>query len=524
MSGASFDREPPVDPIEAALADLKVASDAEAAEGPLVRLAEAVRYTRDSRRAVARERAIAVLNGKVSAPAKLVDAFFATEQHVSKREQARPISFSDPEPWPDTVDGAALLEAIANALSRHVALPPHAADTIALWVVFAHALDAADIAPILALISPERRCGKTTTFSLLAKLVPRPVPSSNTSSAAIYRVIEKHSPTLLIDEADSFLAAREELRGILNSGHTRDAAYVLRADGDDHEPRQFSTWSAKAVALIGHLPDTLADRSIIVRMRRRAPQEHLERLRHDRLGAFVELKRQAARWAADHLCELRAGDPEVPKALSNDRAADNWRALLVIADLAGGEWPERARRAALALSGEAIGGEESIRELLLADIRDTFGDREEMFTDDLLGRLCGREERPWCEWKAGHPLSAVQLARLLKPFSVRPGQLRDGPRTAKGYKLRDLADAFSRYLSPSEPSQPSQSNAGAGLADSPTRHSTGSVTAHDSGPNPYRASVVTGVTTQAPSRAVGVPAGSPLAAAASATETGEWSF
>jgi hypothetical protein len=123
MSGASFEREPPIDPIEAALADLKVASDAEAAEGPLVRLAEAVRYTRDSRRAVARERAIAVLNGKVSAPAKLVDAFFATEQHASKRERARPIAFLDPEPWPDAVDGAALLEAIANALSRHVALP-----------------------------------------------------------------------------------------------------------------------------------------------------------------------------------------------------------------------------------------------------------------------------------------------------------------------------------------------------------------------------------------------------------------
>lgn len=174
MSGASFEREPPVDPVEAALAELKVAPDLEAVEGPLVRLAEALRYTRDPRRAVARERAIAELNGKVSAPAKLIDAFLGAEQHASKGERVRPIAFLDPEPWPDAVDGAALLEAIASSLSRHVALPPHAADAIALWVLFAHALDAANIAPILALISPEKRCGKTTTVSLLTKLVPRP--------------------------------------------------------------------------------------------------------------------------------------------------------------------------------------------------------------------------------------------------------------------------------------------------------------------------------------------------------------
>jgi putative DNA primase/helicase len=79
--------------------------------------------------------------------------------------------------------------------------------------------------------------------------------------------------SLLVDEADSFLGEKEELRGILNSGHTRDAAYVVRTVGDEHEPRRFSTWAAKAVAMIGHLPDTLADRSIIIPMRRRAPGE-----------------------------------------------------------------------------------------------------------------------------------------------------------------------------------------------------------------------------------------------------------
>jgi hypothetical protein len=107
--------------------------------------------------------------------------------------------------------------------------------------------------PLLALTSPEKRCGKTTTLSLLTRLVPRPLLSSNISPAALFRIVEKYCPTLLIDEADSFLRDKEELRGILNSGHTRDAAYVVRTVGDDKEPCRFSTWAPKAVALIGRL-------------------------------------------------------------------------------------------------------------------------------------------------------------------------------------------------------------------------------------------------------------------------------
>jgi hypothetical protein len=241
----------------------------------------------------------------------------------------------------------------------------------------------------------------------------------------------------------------EELRCILNSIHTRQAAYVVRTVGDQHEPRQFSTWSAKAVALIGRLPETLGDRSIIVPMRRRGPGKSVERLRLDRPAACMGLHRRAARWAADHLDELTDRDPEVPREL-NDRAADNWRPLLAIADAAGGEWSEQARSAALALSGEAADSEDSIRELLLADIRTVFRERKEtrIFSDDLVVALCHREERPWSDWKHGNPLSPVQLARLLKPFGVGPGQMRSGTRTGKGYELKEFADAFARYLPP----------------------------------------------------------------------------
>jgi putative DNA primase/helicase len=353
---------------------------------------------------------------------------------------------------------------------------------MALWAIHAHSLNAANVAPILALISPTKRCGKTRTLSLIRLLVPRPILASSISPAALFRAVEKFSPTLLIDETDTVLRDNEELRCILNSSHTRYAAYVVRTVGDQHEPRQFSAWSAKAVALIGRLPETLGDRSIIVPMRRRGPGESVERLRLDRPAAFMALHRRAARWAADHLDELSGRDPEVPREL-NDRAADNWRPLLAIADAAGGEWSEQARGAALALSGEAADSEDSIRELLLADIRTVFRERKEtrIFSDDLVVALCHREERPWSDWKHGNPLSPVQLARLLKPFGVGPGQMRGGTRTGKGCELKDFVDAFTRYLSPTDPSHPSPSNAGTHLTDSPIRHSSGNVTDGESG-------------------------------------------
>jgi putative DNA primase/helicase len=423
--------------------------------------------------------------------------------------QGTALALADLEPWPEPVEGAVLLRDIADTISRYVSLPPHAADAMALWAIHAHSLNTANVAPILALISPTKRCGKTRTLSLIRQLVPRPILASSISPAALFRAVEKFSPTLLIDEMDT-TRENEELRCILNSSHTRHAAYVVRTVGDQHEPRQFSTWAAKAVALIGRLPETLADRSIIVPMRRRGPGESVERLRLDRPAAFLGLHRRAARWAADHLDELTGRDPEAPKEL-NDRAADNWRPLLAIADAAGGEWPEQARSAALALSGEAPDSEDSIRELLLADIWTVFRERHEtrLFSDDLVVALCQREERPWSDWKNGHPLSPVQLARLVKPFGVRPRQMRVGTKTGKGYEPRDFADAFTRYLPPSDPSQPSQSNADADLTDLPTRHSLGSVTGRENGPNPCRTGFVKGVTAQAPSPQ---------------SETGEWDF
>ena len=160
------------------------------------------------------------------------------------------VLFPEPEPWPDEVDGAVLLDALAKTFTRHVVLPVGGADAAALWTLHAHAHDTAAISPILAITSPTPECGKTTLLTLLGALVPKPLAASNITAAPLFRAVEKWRPTLLIDEADTFLRDSDELRGVINSGHNRGTAFVIRSVGDDHEPRRFMTWAPRARALI----------------------------------------------------------------------------------------------------------------------------------------------------------------------------------------------------------------------------------------------------------------------------------
>ena len=405
---------------------------------------------RDSvERAVLREEAINILRERgCTSPAGLVDsAMPKPDASEAPNGQGASLSLEDPDPWPDPVSGSELLDEIVESIKRYVALPDHAAEAVAFWVVFAHAHDCFGISPILALQSPEKRCGKTTLLSLLATLIPRPLPTSNITPAALFRTVEAARPSLLIDEMDSFLKKNDELRGILNSGHTHGTAYVVRIVGEDMEPRQFSTWAAKAIALIGRLPATLEDRAIVIPMRRRKPEEPVTPLRLSRLPSN-SLSRKAARWVEDRAEALRQADPVVPPEITSDRAKDNWAPLFAIADLAGADWPEKARRVAVALEIGKGEDAESSRTLLLADIRALFGERQvdKLSSDEILNHLVGLEERPWGEFSRGRPLTPQALARLLRPFEVRPKTIRQGDQTPKGYALEDFQDSFNRYL------------------------------------------------------------------------------
>ncbi|MCC5793862.1 MAG: DUF3631 domain-containing protein, partial [Chromatiales bacterium] len=365
-------------------------------------------------------------------------------------EEAIPCPLPIVEPARDPQDGAVLLDELAALFRRYVVLPPHAAETLALWVLFSWCIDSVRVAPVLAITSPEKRCGKTTVLSLLAGLCRRPLPSANLTAAVLYRAVEAWQPTLLIDEADTFLRNSDELRGILNSGHTRPTAFVLRTVGDDHLPARFSTWGAKAIALIGKLPDTLHDRALEVRLKRRLPGEPAEKLRLRKLnGAADSLAARCARWALDNAYALQDAEPAAPEAL-NDRAADNWEPLLAIADRAGGGWPAVARQAALQAAGGA-GDEDSYRVLLLEDIRVAFdqSSQERLSTLELITQLGRLEERPWSDLERGQPISPRRLAKMLAGFAIRPVTVRlPSGATQKGYKRESFADTWARYLAP----------------------------------------------------------------------------
>jgi Protein of unknown function (DUF3631) len=272
------------------------------------------------------------------------------------------------EPWPDDVPGASLLDDLKSIFEKYIFLPSGAAEASALWVLHAWTMDAGDISPFLVLVSPTKRCGKTSMLILLLYLTPRSELASNISSSAVFRYIEDVRPTLLIDEADSFVSENEEMRGILDSGHTRAAAHVIRNEETNgkHKPRRFSTWAPKAIATIRELADTLEDRSIILQLQRKPKMAKMARLRRRDCDEFAVLRRKAARWAEVNFDALAADpDPDTPEEL-DDRAADNWRPLLQIAGLSGKDWSLRAREVACQLSG--VGHESlSINVKLLED-------------------------------------------------------------------------------------------------------------------------------------------------------------
>ena len=382
-----------------------------------------------------------------------IDKYTAPVPLRQSDTKSQDLVFPEITPWAERVDGSSLLQSIEDVLHRYVSMSDSAATAVALWIVLTHLLDEIYTAAILAIISPELRCGKTTLIAVLTRLVYRSLPAANVSPAATFRMLEEHAPTLLIDEGDSFLKGNDELRGILNSGHTRDTAFVIRCVGDDHSPRRFSTWGAKAIAAIGALPPTISDRSIVIPMRRKLTDDRKKRFRRPKLGdAFDQLRRKIARWAQDNregLDKVRIRRP----AKMNDRQFDNWLPLFQIAKRIGGDWLDNAVEAALALADQEAGQENSKGVLLLQDLRKLFkreGDNH-LATALIVDALTDMPERPWSEFCRGEPISDRQLAKLLRPFGIRPRPLRTGKQTPKdkpvlrGYHLKDCRDAFERY-------------------------------------------------------------------------------
>ena len=400
----------------------------------------------------------------------------------------RPITFDEIEPWPDPVDGAELLTELSVTIGAYIIMDKHQRDAAALWAAHAHAHDFRDTSPPLVIKSPAMRSGKTKLVEVLERLVPRPLFVSGITVSFLERVIEAHRPTLLIDEYDALTsndpALAEAARAQLNRSAKRRGASVgknVPLPGGGYEARMFSTWAPTAIAGIGDPPATVRDRAVVIDLKRKLSSEKVKPLRERDGADLAVLRRKLARFAADNEQRLRYADPAAV-AVDNDRAKDMWDPLLAVADVAGGEWPERAREAglALAVASESETADADVKLVLLADIRDIFAmeppepaaspdmldpdrlepsaarggrpdDGPRMSSKRLLDALHSLEERPWSAWgRAKKPITGKSLGDLLRPYGVRSGTIRiDGDTsedTAKGYYLRSFEDAFTRYL------------------------------------------------------------------------------
>lgn len=489
-SVAGYAPEATVDTIldAAGFADLKPPLSGDRLEAILANLASHANHGSAVRRVALREEAVRRLKAAgVKSPGAAVDAALGRRPGGGGEDEAKQgqaLELELPEPWPDPVDGAVLLDLLAGYFRRYAILPPHAAEALALWVLHTYTWQkAAEFSPRLGITGPTMRCGKSRVLEVLAGLVARGLSTENVTPAALFRAVEQYSPTLLVDEGDTFLQEAEGLRGLLNAGQ-RKGGTVLRTVGEDFEPRLFSVFCPVAIAAIGELPGTVKDRSILVPMRRKAHGESVPRMRLGEFrGEVAPLRSKAVRWALDNEDALRGAQPELPAAL-DDRAADGWEPLLAIADAAGGAWSERARAAALALSAVRAEADGSMGVLLLRDLRDLFKARgaDRLASETIANALGAMEERPWAEWgRTRRPIAPPALARLLRPFGILPGTIRlSDAKTCKGYMGAAFEDAWTRYLPHSE-DRHGDTRAAPGLSDDiPTRNAGPAVTRHRS--------------------------------------------
>lgn len=368
------------------------------------------------------------------------------EQYTDECSSAREIK---------EASGADVLDELRRRLRKFVILPsPEALDAATLWVAATHLQTAWQHAPRLAIVGPAKRCGKSRLLDVVVETVHDPLITVNASAAAVFRSITENPPTLLVDEADTLFGSvkvaekNEEMRGLLNAGHQRNRP-TLRVSGPNHEVAKFPTFAMAALAGIGDLPDTIMDRSVVIRMRRRGPGEKVAEFRSVRdTPALHAVRDRLVAWLRPLHDTAMDLTPAMPV---EDRAADTWQPLIAVADLAGGSWPEAARTACMAMTkheAEQDQDNSALNIRLLADVRRAFaaeGDPALLRTGRLLGILNEDNESPWPEYK-DKGLTARGLQILLKDYGISASSHRfpDGFQ-ARGYARQHFADAWARY-------------------------------------------------------------------------------
>jgi hypothetical protein len=347
------------------------------------------------------------------------------------------------------------LDQVEMFYGRFVSYPnEHAPVAHTLWTAHTHLQACAETTPRLAFMSPEKASGKTRALEVTALLVKEPICSLNASPASVVRLIANGEVSLVLDEVDALFINTRAVEGnadliaILNGGY-RAGAKVHRCvtRGKAIEVESFSAFCPVVLAGLRTLPDTLASRAIFIRMRRRAPDEVVEPYRHRiHSGQAKGIYDSLVEWCAENAADLTGAEPELPSEIT-DRTADCWEPLIAIADAAGGDWPERARAAAIYLTKSAETEMVTTGVELLEHCWEAFGDQEKLTSKALLQLLLDRDESPWADMR-GKPMNERLLAKMLKPYGIKSGTIREsqGGRPSKGYYKADFADSWNRYL------------------------------------------------------------------------------
>ncbi len=392
-----------------------------------------------------------------------------------------------------------LLDETRAFLRRFVVVGDRELDTIALWNAHTYVYETASATPYLHPYSPEPGSGKTTLLDVLELTARNAIQADNLTEAVLFRMIDAQRPTLLFDEVDAVFGKKnsdstEGIRQVLNSGY-RKGKVAWRCVPPTHEAKAFDVYCPKATAGLNELPATLAHRSIPISMKPPRPSDVYEDLDREEVEAAAEtLRINLQSWADESEGALRDPRLKPPRVDGLDaRGNEIWRVLFRIADLAGADWPDRARRAALELSGDDRRHDEaSAGKRLLADIRSVF-DGDRMTCAALVDALNALEESPWGGWNDQVGIRTRELGKKLAPYGIRAKSIRlEGGRTPKGYEHDQFEDAWSRYLPVSD--TPNRHTATTRMATSFAADSQppqdAAVAVPENGANPHRQTVV----------------------------------
>jgi Protein of unknown function (DUF3631) len=396
-----------------------------------------------------REAALKTLATSLSEDFEALKSEFETRLE-ERRERIRR---GDIEAWGEAVDTCVLLSELITQIERYLVIHQKEAVIImALWVMFAWLHDVALHSPILAITSADAGDSKTTACLVLARLTPRSRLIAEPTGPWLYRYVDQVHPTLVIDDADQLLPRKGDLTHIVNVSWTRGVK-IPRMDRrtTGYVPVEFDPFCPKVLSgidLMPHLRPATRTRCITINLMPKLAHERVAGLEDaDEDEGFRILQSKLLRWSTDTMATIKQVNPAMPEGFNN-RQEKNFRLLFAIADLAGGNWPKRARKAALKLS--PMEGPSPGRRLL-ADLRALFAEFGKALTsEETAALLSAREESEWANYCGrGRPINKFEIAQLLKPYGIKPDNaVYRGGKQHRGYKAAWFERVWRHYLPP----------------------------------------------------------------------------